>query len=117
MEGSWFILPSRRMFKLIDSLRMQKSSRLHMYEVSCFNHHEVCLLPPRTAPQGTHRPASHCCLHTNAPFTYACIWHLRGFFALGFWGVCLVSHLQLLCNVLLHCFTIVDFHSNDDYIQ
>lgn len=74
-----------------------------------------------------------CCLqrcswgHTQTCFTSLFVyWHpiylhlhlaSQGLSALGFWGVCFVSYLQLLCNVLLHCFTIVDFHSNDDYIQ
>lgn len=114
VPGSFFSVDSQ--FKLRISLSIQKSNRLHMYEVCCFNHYEVCLLPPSTAPQGTHRPASHCSLHTNIPLSTLAS-GISGVFALGFLGGCFVSHLQLLCNVLLHCFTIVDFHSDDDYIQ
>lgn len=68
---------------------MQERNRLHMYEVCCFNHYEVRLLPPSTAPQGTHRAASRCCLHTNVPLTYTCIWHLRGFLLWVFGGFAL----------------------------
>jgi len=71
------------------------------------------LLPPSTAPQGTHTDLLHIavCILTSPLPTLAS--GISG----GFLGVCFVSYLRLLCNVLLHCFTIVDFHSNDDCIQ
>lgn len=107
-------------FKLRISHRdptIAENKSLQVYEECSFNHSEVCLLPPSTAAQGTHRPGSHCSLHTNIPLPTVASGISGGFFALVYFAGFALSYFQLLCNVLLHCFTIVDFHSNDDYIQ